>query len=51
MFPFMRAICTNGYLQGQEIDRIFLYRIPAEGIPEGVADGAILTSLEDCGFD
>ena len=25
---------TNGYFQGQEIDRILLYRIPAEGIPE-----------------
>ena len=33
---------TNGYFQGQEIDRILLCRIPAEGIPEeGIADGAI----------
>ena len=36
---------TNGYFQGQEIDRILLYRIPAEGIPEGVAGGEILASL------
>ena len=36
---------TNGYFQGQEIDRILLYRIPAEGIPEeGIAGGAILAS-------
>ena len=42
---------TNGYFQDQEIDRTLLYRIPAEGIPEGVAGGAILASREDCGFD
>ena len=36
---------TNGYFQGQEIDRILLYRIPAEGIPEeGIAGGEILAS-------
>ena len=36
---------SNGYFQGQEIDRILLYRIPAEGIPEqGIAGGAILAS-------
>ena len=36
---------TNGYSQGQEIDRILLYRVPAEGIPEeGTAGGAILAS-------
>ena len=36
---------TNGCFQGQEIDRILLYRIPAGGIPEdGVAGGAILAS-------
>ena len=36
---------TNGYCQGQEIDRTFLCRIPAEGIPEeGTAGGAILAS-------
>ena len=30
----------NGYFQGQEIDRILLYRIPAESIPEeGIAGG------------
>ena len=33
------------YLQGQQFDRILLYRIPAEGIPEeGIADGEILAS-------
>ena len=36
---------TNGYFQGQEIARILLYRIPAEGIPEeGIAGGEILAS-------
>ena len=36
---------TNGYFQGQETDRILLYRIPAEGIWEvGVASGAIVAS-------
>ena len=36
---------TNGCSQGQEVDRILLYRIPAEGIPEeGIAGGAILAS-------
>ena len=36
---------TNGYFQGQEIYRILLYRIPAEGIPEkGIAGGEILAS-------
>ena len=36
---------TNGHFQGQEIDRILLYRIPAEGIPEeGIAGGEILAS-------
>ena len=36
---------TNGYFQGQEVDRILLYRIPAEGIPEeGIAGGEILAS-------
>ena len=36
---------TIGYFQGQEIDRILLYRIPAEGIPEeGIAGGEILAS-------
>ena len=36
---------TNGYFQGQEIDRILLYRVPAEGIREvGVESGAILAS-------
>ena len=44
-FPFTRAIFTNGYFQGQDNDRILLYRIPAEGIPEeGIAGGAILAS-------
>ena len=53
---------TNGYFQGQEIYRIMLCRIPAEGIPEeGIAGGEILASRvpvtvrkmqeEDCGFD
>ena len=44
MFPFMRAICTNGYFQGQGIDRILLYRILAEGIPEGVVGGSSLAA-------
>ena len=36
---------TNGNFQGQETDRISLYRIPVEGIREvGVASGAILAS-------
>ena len=36
---------TNGYFQGQELDRILLCRIPVEGIRElGVASGAILAS-------
>ena len=36
---------TNGYFQGQEIARILLYRIPAEGIPEeGIAGGEMLAS-------
>ena len=36
---------TNGYFQGQEIDRILVYRIPAEGVPEeGSAGGEILAS-------
>ena len=36
---------TNGYFQGQEIDRILLYRIPAEGIPEKrIAGGESLAS-------
>ena len=43
MFPFTDF--TNGYFQGQENDRILLYRIPAEGIPEeGIAGGAVLAS-------
>ena len=34
---------TNGCFQGQEIDRILLYRIPADCIPEeGISGGAIL---------
>ena len=51
---------THGYFQRQEIDRILPYRIPAEGIPEGIAGGAILARVfpsmvqemqdEDCGF-
>ena len=33
---------TNGYFQGQEIDRLLLYRIPDGGIPEeGIPGGAI----------
>ena len=36
---------TNAYFQGQEIDRILLYCIPAECIPKkGVAKGSILAS-------
>ena len=52
---------TNGDFQGQEIDRILLFRIPAEGIPEeGFAGGAILACVpingtkdagRDCGFN
>ena len=37
---------TNGYFQGQEIDRILLYRIPGEGIPEeGIAGGEIFNQI------
>ena len=37
---------ANGYIQGREIDRLMLYRIPAGGIPEeGIPGGAILASL------
>ena len=41
-----RLTCpTNGYFLGQDIDRILLFRIPTEGIPEeGVAGGGILAS-------
>ena len=36
---------TNGYFQGKEIDRILLYRIPPESIPEeGKAGGEMLAS-------
>ena len=36
---------TNGCFQGQEIDRILLFRIPPEGIPDvGTAGGEILAS-------
>ena len=36
---------TIGFFQGQEIDRILLYSIPAEGVPEeGIAGGEILAS-------
>ena len=36
---------TNGYFQGQEIHRILLFRIPAEGIPEeGISGEEILAS-------
>ena len=36
---------ANGYFQRQETDRILLYRIPAEGIPEeGIAGGKIWAS-------
>ena len=43
--PIHACDFTNGYFQGQEIDRSLLYRIPAEGIPEeGIAGGAILAS-------
>ena len=36
---------TNGYFQGQEIDRILLFRIPAGGVPEeGIASGETLAS-------
>ena len=34
---------TDGYFQGEEIDRILLFRIPAAGIPQdGIAGGEIL---------
>ena len=33
---------TNGYFQGPEIDRILLYRIPAEGIPEERIAGGVI---------
>ena len=33
----------NSYLQGQEVDRIILYRIPKGGIPEcGIAEGTVV---------
>ena len=44
-FQLMRAILRNGYFQGQGMDRILLYRIPAEGIPrERIVGGEILAS-------
>ena len=37
---------TNGYFQGQEIDRILMYRVPAEGIrEEGIAGGEMLAHV------
>ena len=43
---------TNGYFQGQEIDRILLYRIPAESISEGVVGATILASrVPICGTE
>ena len=58
----MKWVDTDKNCQGQEIDRILLYRIPAEGIPgEAIAGGEILARVfpsmaqkmqdEDCGFD
>ena len=36
---------TNGYFQGQDLERILLYRIPAEGFPEeGIAGGELVAS-------
>ena len=39
------ADISIAYLQGKEVDRIILYRIPKGGIPEeGVADGAVIAA-------
>ena len=39
------ADISSAYLQGREVDRIILYRIPKGGIPEeGVEDGAIIAA-------
>ena len=39
------ADISSAYLQGKEVDRIILYRIPKGGIPEeGVADGAVIAA-------
>ena len=37
------ADISNAYLQGKENDRVILYRIPKDGIPEeGVAGGTVI---------
>ena len=39
------ADIRNAYLQGKEVDRIILYRIPKGGIPEeGVEEGAVIAA-------
>ena len=39
------ADITNAYLQGKEVDRTILYRIPRGGIPEcGVPEGAVIAA-------
>ena len=43
--PLIRAILRTDTFKGQEIDRILLYRTPAEGVPEeGIPGGEILAS-------
>ena len=45
MFPTTRAISRTDTFQGQEVNRILLYKIPAQGIPEeGSTGGEILAS-------
>ena len=39
------AYISSAYLQGKEVDRIILYRIPKGGIPEeGIEDGAVIAA-------
>ena len=39
-----RAV-SNAYLQGKEVDRVILYRIPKGGIPgRGIAEGAVIAA-------
>ena len=39
------ADISNAYLQGKEVDRVILYRIPKGGIPgRGIAEGAIIAA-------
>ena len=41
----MYADISNAYLQGNEVDRIILYRIPKGGIPEeGIEEGTVIAT-------